>query len=224
MEISQIKTRKRPTRRIRATVLTSVALVLLTIALFARMTGAPLRSVSRERIAELVTEALHEASGAAFTGGSEELLTVKKTGEETFIINADTAALGAASARVLKSAQALIAEAGKAGAEVKLGSATGIPAFTGRGPAVRIKFKPMGSVEGRLVSRLRSSGINQSLFSIELSVTARALAVIGGKTEQIEIKTTVPLCETVVVGNVPQVYTNVANEEDMLNLIPTDIP
>ena len=48
--------------------------------------------------------------------------------------------------------------------------------------------------------------------------------MIGGRSEEVEIKTAVPLCETVVVGAVPQVYTNVADEEDMLNLIPTDLP
>lgn len=200
------------------------ALILIILLAAALTAGGALRTVARERVSECAASALNEASSAAFPYGSQDLLSITQTGEETFIINADTAALGAASARVLKKASELIEQAGSRGAEVKLGSASRWAFLTGLGPTVRIRFKPVGTAEGRLVSRLRSAGINQSLFTVELSITARALAIIGGRSEEIEIKTAVPLCETVVVGAVPQVYTNVANEEDMLNLIPTDIP
>ena len=223
MEISPIKRRKRTKRRspwLWAAPLIA-AVVFLVIAVSA---GGPLAEVARERVSECIASALNEASAAAFTGAEGELLSVSQTGEATFIINADTAALGAASARVLRRAGELIEQAGERGAEVRMGSASRIALLTGLGPKVRIRFKPIGTVEGRLVSRLKSAGINQSLFTVELSVTARALAVIGGRSEEVEIKTAVPLCETVVVGAVPQVYTNVADEEDMLNLIPTDLP
>lgn len=82
----------------------------------------------------------------------------------------------------------------------------------------------MGSVGSRITASLKSAGINQSLFSVELILTARIRVFIAGADEELEIESTVPLQRTVLVGQTPQVYTNVANEDDMLNLIPNGLP
>ena len=82
----------------------------------------------------------------------------------------------------------------------------------------------MGTVGVRAFSRLASAGINQTLFTVELRLTARLRVFAAGRSEEIEAVAQLPVCSTVIVGEVPQVYTNVANEEDMLNLIPTDLP
>lgn len=42
--------------------------------------------------------------------------------------------------------------------------------------------------------------------------------------ELIRVSTEAAIAENIIAGEVPQVYTNVASEEDMLNLIPTDLP
>ena len=73
-------------------------------------------------------------------------------------------------------------------------------------------------------SSLRSSGINQCIYSVDLILTAHLQLVLGGRAQVIEVTGRNPICQTVIVGRVPQVYTNVANEDDMLNLIPNEVP
>ena len=85
-------------------------------------------------------------------------------------------------------------------------------------------MKPFGSVTADAVSSLRSAGINQCVYSVDLKLTAHIQIVLGGRAQTVEVTGVNPICQTVIVGEVPQVYTNVANEEDMLNLIPTDLP
>ena len=46
--------------------------------------------------------------------------------------------------------------------------------------------------------------------------------VLPGVTKTAIIEAEVPIAENVIVGEVPSAYTNVASEEDMLNLIPTE--
>ena len=140
------------------------------------------------------------------------------------MITADTARLNAIVTRVTAEAQRRIAGPCIDGATVKLGTATGVALLSGRGPDISVRFEPMGAVTAKLSSSLRSSGINQSLFTVSVTLTAELRLRLAGASETVTVKNTVPLCETVVVGEVPQVYTNVANEEDMLNLIPTDVP
>ena len=48
--------------------------------------------------------------------------------------------------------------------------------------------------------------------------------VMPGIYELIRVSTEAAIAENIIAGEVPQVYTNVASEEDMLNLIPTDLP
>ena len=59
---------------------------------------------------------------------------------------------------------------------------------------------------------------------MELILSAHLRVFIAGAERELDVKSTVPLARMVLIGQVPQVYTNVANEDDMLNLIPTELP
>ena len=48
--------------------------------------------------------------------------------------------------------------------------------------------------------------------------------ILPGVTDTIQVSAEAAIAESIIVGDVPEVYTNVANEEDMLNLIPSDKP
>ena len=73
-------------------------------------------------------------------------------------------------------------------------------------------------------SEFVSSGINQTLYRVNLLLTASVRLVMPGVSEIISVRAEAAIAESIIVGDVPQVYTNVASEEDMLNLIPTDVP
>ncbi len=186
---------------------------------------ADFASIAEERVRELSQRALAEAVAELSEAGEDRgLLSITKTGEESFIITADTASLNDIASRAVMSAQEKISSMGRQGADIELGTVSGAALLSGTGPKLKVRFEPMGNVGFRVVSRLSSAGINQSLFSVDLVFEASVRMIIAGAERTAQIKTTVPVCETVVVGRVPQVYTNVANEEDMLNLIPTDLP
>lgn len=212
-------------RRLRFIAAAAAALLLTLFALFERSLARAFRAAAAASVSESVSASLNRAILEALSEPPQgALLSVTETGEESFLIIADTALINSLSARAAALAQELVA--GETGGRVKLplGTVTGLASLSGLGPELAIRFAPMGAVEGSITSSLRASGINQSLFSVELTLSASVRLLLAGRDEEVKIKTTVPICETVVVGRVPQVYTNVANEEDMLNLIPTDVP
>ena len=224
MEYRCVKRKRRPRLDLRAVLLAAAAaLAAAIIAVVSKAVREPAMEAARECLAEAASRELTLAASEALNDAGD-LLTVKKTGEKSFMITADTARLNAIVTRVTAEAQRRIAGPCIDGATVKLGTATGVALLSGRGPDISVRFEPMGAVTAKLSSSLRSSGINQSLFTVSVTLTAELRLRLAGASETVTVKNTVPLCETVVVGEVPQVYTNVANEEDMLNLIPTDVP
>ena len=46
--------------------------------------------------------------------------------------------------------------------------------------------------------------------------------VLPGESLSLTVEAEAPVAENVIVGDVPGAYTNVANEEDLLNLVPGD--
>lgn len=218
--------RKMPVRRLLRILPAAAAIAAVTAFLCVDAAlRAPVADIARERITNAASSALTGAAGDRSMGLDPDLLSeIKRTGDGSFVIRVDTALLNSAAADISREAQRRIEKLGEYGAEVELGTASGITLLSGKGPKVRVSFAPSGSVTTKLSSHLKSAGINQSLFSIELTLTAQVRMILAGHDELITVKNTVPICETAIVGEAPQVYTNVANEEDMLNLVPTELP
>ncbi|MBQ7061312.1 MAG: sporulation protein YunB [Clostridia bacterium] len=226
MEISAVRIRRRKPRFKKAGVVAAALVTALAAAIIAAVDSVvrePLIGYAEERVCDEAASVLNAAVRDSVASRGMPQMN-KQTEGETVIITVDTSAMGTLVADIASRAQEGLASLGKNGVSVQLGSAIGPAALSGRGPSIRAGFTPVGSIVTKVSSDLRSSGINQSLFTISLTMIASVRVTVAGEETVVSVKNTVPLCETVIVGKVPQVYTNVANEEDMLNLIPTDIP
>ncbi|MBQ3849624.1 MAG: hypothetical protein II747_04140 [Clostridia bacterium] len=183
----------------------------------------PLLNAARESAVNASTRALNTAVIEVLDEGHQLPELTRVQTDDALIITADASSLNSLITKITARAQELISSMGSGGVSVDLGSAMGfVP--TGGGTDIRVGFTPKGSVTPHISANLRSSGINQSLFSVELTLTAHLRIFLAGIDDEMTVSNTVPICETVIVGKVPQVYTNVANEEDMLNLVPTSLP
>ena len=72
--------------------------------------------------------------------------------------------------------------------------------------AVKANVLPVSSVSGDIKTKLESAGINQTHYSVILSINVDINAVMLIST--LEIKTTYEICiaDTVIVGKVPEIY------------------
>jgi sporulation protein YunB len=102
---------------------------------------------------------------------------------------------------------------------ISLGTALGIHMFYGRGPSIPIKLMPKGYADTQILSSFTSAGINQTLHRIILTVATDISAVIPGFTSSVSVKTNFIIAETVIVGNVPEAFTNVLTAQE--NLVDT---
>ena len=107
--------------------------------------------------------------------------------------------------------------------KIPLGSLTGNDLLAGVGPSVSFRVKPYGTAVTDVVTDFSEAGINQSKLDISVDVKTNFSILMPTMKASGKVETTVPVFSTVIVGEVPQSYTNVDRygfeyEEDVLEL------
>ena len=92
------------------------------------------------------------------------------------------------------------------GVEVPLGAFTGVEAWAGFGPKIGVKIIPISNVACRFVSEFVEAGINQTKHSIYLEIVADISIVMPSGTSNFSSLTEVLVCESVLLGKVPDTY------------------
>ncbi|NLC16817.1 MAG: sporulation protein YunB, partial [Clostridiales bacterium] len=114
-----------------------------------------------------------------------------------------------------------IEQLGKDGVKIALGTLTGMPIFTEKGPQASFEILPVGSVQCELKSSFDSAGINQTHHKIFVSVNADVVVVIPGlKDKKIKASSVALLAESIIIGEVPKTYLAFNNMHSMLDLTP----
>ncbi len=168
--------------------------------------------------ARAMNEAILEVLGSASTG---ELLSAQASNEgHVSLLTADAGKLNLLAADCAAAAQRRIQDLGEQGVSVPLGTLSGVPLLAGLGPRLSFRFTPVGMVQSSFHSEFRSAGINQTLHRITLQLTGTVRVVLPGRSYSVTVLTQAPVAENVIVGDVPEAYANVANTDDLLNLIP----
>lgn len=90
--------------------------------------------------------------------------------------------------------------------KVPLGTLTGMTALSGRGPDIGIRLHQTGAVDVKLVNDFCSTGLNQTRYSLRLTVTAELSAILPGHSTDIKVSDEYIITETVIVGELPDTY------------------
>lgn len=109
----------------------------------------------------------------------------------------------------------------EAGIEVPLGALTGVEALAGFGPKMNVKIIPISNVECKFVSEFEEAGINQTKHSIYLEIVADISIILPSGTSNFASLTQVLICESVLVGKVPDTYLQADIFGDGYQLSPT---
>lgn len=180
-------------------------------------------AVSEAQVRYIATKAMHNSiqdimgSNVSFT----DLVSVStdSNGKVT-MIQANTITMNTLAALTSSAAQDEIREMGQQGIRVSIGTISGSRLLAGRGPKINVKMVPIGSVSTDFSTEFENAGINQTRHKIYLTMNARVRVIVPLGSEETIVNLKVPISETIIVGDVPNNYVYVEDEEDMLNLIP----
>ncbi len=106
---------------------------------------------------------------------------------------------------------------------ITLGTLTGVDILYGTGPEIPIEIKPYGYAETDIKTKFHEEGINQTAFEVVADVSANVSILMPTIARGENITTTVPIVSAIIVGDVPESYTNVDRdgleyEDDVLQL------
>lgn len=102
---------------------------------------------------------------------------------------------------------------------IPIGTALKSPILAKYGPKLKVSIEPIGTVSVNFKTDFESSGINQTRHIIYLEATTQVKVVIPLTTTTKNIKVQIPICETIIVGDVPNSYVNIP-EEDLTDILP----
>lgn len=103
---------------------------------------------------------------------------------------------------------------------IPIGTALQSPILAKYGPQLKVSIQPIGTVSVDFATEFESSGINQSRHTIYLTAKTKVKVVIPLTTSTKEVEAKIPICETIIVGDVPNSYVNIP-KEDSLQVLPS---
>lgn len=121
-------------------------------------------------------------------------------------IELDSGRLGVLQSGLSQTILDTAAELEAASFEVPLGNIFGSRLFSGLGPKIKIKTVPLTTVDCDTVNEFKSVGINHTIHSVELVFTVSFKAAYPFGNSIFETRFAVTLCESIIIGEVPEVY------------------
>lgn len=88
--------------------------------------------------------------------------------------------------------------------------------FAGRGVVLKFRLQPAGYVTTKILSNFTEAGINQTRHEITFRITVPILVATTGYHTSTNVGIDFVLADTLIVGDVPQYYTNVITEDKNL--------
>ena len=85
-------------------------------------------------------------------------------------------------------------------------SVLGVPLLGGSGFKIPVTVTPMTTVDADYFESFESSGINQTLYRLDINITVEVTYCCFNFSKTETITTTVPVVSTVISGNVPAYY------------------
>ena len=165
-----------------------------------RLSEASVQSMTVLSVNEAVSETLERIdydSLITVTHGSDGAVTgISANAQKVNLLARTTATLSMAN----------LSARSKNGIKVPVGAFTGIEFLAGFGPKVTFKIISVSRVSCEFESAFSSAGVNQTRHSVYMDVEATVTVVMPSGSKEISSVTEVLVAESVIVGEVPDVF------------------
>lgn len=123
-------------------------------------------------------------------------------------IEMNTAAMGALKSGLTSGVLEVLDTVKSEGFKVPLGNLSGSKLLSGHGPYIKLKTVPLGTLSCDTVNEFVSVGINHTLHRVGLLYTIDFKAAYPFASTKFKLEFELALCESIIIGDVPQVYFN----------------
>ena len=163
----------------------------------------------------LAVDTMNEAVRESIAGRIpyEELITVRTdSAGRVAMLQANTNRMNELAVDIALAAQQSLGVSAPA-VSVPLGAALHVPFLSTVGPRIRVKLSPVGAVSASFHTEFEAAGINQTRHKIYLQLHAAVQLVLPTGARPVSVDTQMLIAESIIVGEVPDSYTNIPEGE-----------
>lgn len=190
-----------------AVILTAIVIMMI---YFQRNVSDILVTLSETQARAIAAESVNDAVATTLRWNGidyDELVHITRDGKGNVLsIEADAQNVNLLARQTVTLSMTNLNAACEEGIPVPIGAFTGIEVLAGFGPEVTFQIIPVGMVTAEFESTFETAGLNQTVHSIYLNVMATVSIVLPSKSREVQVSTDVLVCESVIVGKVPDAY------------------
>ena len=178
-----------------------------------------LTNLATARVSNTVTGIVNRSvNETVFSGGVDydTLISFEKDAEGRITaVKSNMAEINRLQSAILDDVLTKLSETSTRELAIPIGTLSGSALFSGRGPSIKIKMQSVGSSSARFENAFSAAGINQTKHQIMLIVDVNVSILLPGFTTVTRGSNTFAVAETVIVGSVPETYTNFVSSESL---------
>lgn len=150
----------------------------------------------------------------------KDLINVQMNSEgKITMIQANTVLMNSLASDIALEIQNELKKVKSTSSYIPIGTALGSPILAKYGPQIKVSIEPIGTVSVDFKTQFESSGINQTRHIVYIEANTKVKVVIPLTTTTQEVDVQIPVCETIIVGDVPNSYVNIP-EGGVQSIIP----
>jgi sporulation protein YunB len=203
--------------------LISLLLIIYGFVLVDRKIKPTVLTIAEIKAKEIASKAINESIRDKITDDIryQDLYFIRTDSEGNItFMQANTIMMNKVASDVALTIQNRIRSTETASIRVPLGNIFGSQLLAQYGPKINIKVTPIGRVNVDFFTEFQQSGINQTRHKIYLAVNTQVKTIVPFISKNIDVQSTVPIAESIIVGRVPNNYINVP-EEEFMNVVPS---
>lgn len=175
-----------------------------------------LEDIARVRAEAVVSRTINEALAEEFaeTGSGSDLIIIKKDKSGGMdMVQADSIRINLLKTELSVRMQEKFREMEEERYEVPVGALLGSQVFSQMGPDVSVRIIPMTVSSMDFRSEFETQGINQTKYRIYIEHKCRVRVLAPFSSKMFELAGTIPIAETVILGEVPHSFVQVPKED-----------
>ncbi|MCH5153411.1 MAG: sporulation protein YunB [Clostridiales bacterium] len=205
----QQKRRKLLRRLVSFLIIMVVLSIVLALWIYWRSMSPTILDIAQTRLKAETTLAVNEAVCVILSdvNSYSDFFTVEKNNQNDIVmISANSALVNIFARNTAILSQQKISALKSFSIDIPIGSLSGIPLLSEKGPTVDVVVSPIGNVTCTFTSVFETAGINQTLHRIYVNVCSNVDLIMP--TSHVEVKTETPilLSESLIIGKVPDTF------------------
>ena len=195
-----------------------VFIVIFTVLVDLRLRASILeiaRTQAQLRAVEVINEAIN--NNIVSDTKYQDLVTIHTdSADRVVMLQANTVMINQLMTRTVNEVIASSKPLQSSAINVHLGQLTGNILLVGWGPTFSVRILPIQQVHVEVDNRFEQAGINQTRHIISFKVNTRIKIAVPLVSEELPVSTTIPIADTVIVGEVPHTYVNFSGNADAI--------